>query len=122
MDRVSNQFLTRSALTGNQDRNVGTRDLFYGPKNFLHLGAGAEKVFEGFAGTLVHQFPAFAVQLLNVDGAVDNDLQLVDVNRFGKEVIGALSDGFESVFLLALPGYHLSLIHISKPTRQAEIS
>ena len=70
----------------------------------MHLETFGNDSLERIRIIGLQQFTPSALQFLNMDSTVQNDLQLIDVYGFRKEIEGAKADGFYPVLFLILPG------------------
>ena len=94
VDRARDQLLARPGLTPEQHRDVGHGHLFDGARRLLHGGAAAhdapERVVAVAAPEAVVQLAVLAHEPDAVEGAVDDEADVGEVDRLGDEIEGPL--------------------------------
>src|SRR5262249_53760331 len=97
MDRLSNQLLAGSALPNNQNGSIGRRHLANVVKNLPHFRAGANNPLKRRGVRFTLESALFLLDLKNVAGAAQYDLQFLQLDRFTEEIICPLAYRFYRV-------------------------
>ena len=90
VDRPGDQLFPGARLAGDQHRRRRAGDALHDAEDLLHLRALADDVGESVAlleGAA--EVEVLVLELLPLDGLADDDLELVDVERFGDVVVRA---------------------------------
>ena len=103
--RAGQQFLAGTACAEQHHRNVGVGDAIDRADHLDHFRAcGEHRSHCGRASASRLQPPVLGLDLLQVEGAADDQAQFVDVDRLAVEIIGAERDGLERAFARAVAG------------------
>src|SRR5205823_8753645 len=92
MDRSRHQFLARPAFTNDQHRGIGAGDFLNCAKHGLDLRTITDNPLERRNINCAEGFASCTLQLLDIQGAVEDHLEFVDINGLGEEVVSASSD------------------------------
>ncbi len=104
MQRARQQLLAGAALAEQQRRDVGRRDLLDHAADGQHALAGGDDAVQRRFVDLVLQASILRFQLGNVERAIDQQLERVRVDRLLVEIVGALGDRRQGIFLVAVAG------------------
>ena len=105
VDRAGEQFLAGAAGAEQHDRHVGDGDALDGPGDLEHFGRGGDDRAEhGRRRRLRFEAPVLVLDRVEVEGARDDQAELVDVDRLAVEIVGAERDRLERAFAGAVAG------------------
>jgi hypothetical protein len=107
VNRLGDQLLARSALSGDQDRGLRGRDLLDEPEDLEHLGASADDVLEPVG--VVHPLaedPRLGDEPLLLEDLPEQVLELLDVDRLREVVLGSLLQGLDGAPNRPERGHH----------------
>ena len=102
VNRQRRHFLSRAAFPQNQHRHIRGGHFANRAKDLLHRGAAAEHAFERIPAQMLLQRAVLPFQVGDIKGPFEHRLQLLHLNGFAQEVVGALSDGTQRVVLFRL--------------------
>ena len=103
--RVRQQLLPGAALPQQQDRNIGRGDLLHHAEKPHHRVAAAQNAVDGRARLCRGGEPAIlGLQFLQVERALDDQAENVDVDRLLEKIVGAERDALERVFAVLVAG------------------
>ena len=95
--RAREQLLACPRLAAKQYRDIGESDLLHGSRGALHGGAAAHQAAESVVALLlfeaVMELAVLAYQLCLLKGAIDDEPQMVQIDRFREEIEGPALHG-----------------------------
>src|SRR5882672_7652123 len=102
MDAESYHFFSGPAFTKDQHRRIRSCDLANCIEDELHLRTCAKHSFKRFSLELLLQRSVVALQTGDMKGSFQDDLEFLNIDRFGEKIVSARADCLQSVHLFAL--------------------
>ncbi len=104
MEAAGEQFLAGARSAQEHHRNVGVGDSLDGARDLRHLGRGGDHRAEDGAvvADLLLEPAILAFDLVELEGAPDDQAELIDVDRLLVEIIGARRDRAQRTFARAM--------------------
>ena len=107
VDGVGGEFLAGAALARDKDGGAGGGDLLDRLEDMGHGGRVTDEIFQSEAFVdLRAQAEILALDVGAVEGALDEQVEAVDVDGLGDKVIGAEFHGLDGRFDAAVGGHH----------------
>src|SRR6056297_1964260 len=106
MQRAGEEFLASAALAEQQHRDVRGRHLLDHAADLEHGLAGRDDPVQRRDALLAPQAAVLGLQLVDMEGTVDQQAQRVGVHRLLIEVVGADAYRLDGVLLVAVAGDH----------------
>ena len=104
---AGHQFLAGSALALDEHRGAGGRDLLNGLQNRAQAVVAAQNALHAeLLLNLLAQAVIFLLEAAAAQGAFDEQLHLIKVQRLGDKMIGAAAHGLHGGFHAAVGGHH----------------
>ena len=104
MQGAGQQLLAGAALAQQQDADIRRRHPLHHAAHLGHLGADGDHAFQGRYACLQGQAAIFGLQILEVEGARDDQAQDVGIHGLLIEVVGTHGDRFDGVVAVVVAG------------------
>ncbi len=104
VNRAGEQFLAGAGRAEQHDRYVGGGDALDGLADLQHLRSGADDRAEHLAAAGLLEPAVLRLDVGDVEGAGDDQAELVDVDRLAVEIVGAKADRLQHAFASAVAG------------------
>ena len=102
MHRAGEQFLAGAAGAQQHDRDIGGGDALDGLGDLEHFGRAADHRAEHRRVAAGLEPAVFGLDVVEVEGARDDQAEFVDVDRLAVEIIGAAGDCLQRAFARAV--------------------